>query len=181
MTVLQINLRPNLNLREIGMPISEQIICELCGSTFKSSSNVDICSKCSTSTGQKMPGEQKSLDNAKNMRQEAKSIGLKALVGSAKQKSWGETIRKQLIDNIKISSIVSQENGNAVYELLTSSLFQSAAFWIDQRNNLVELQFDLVKAAQLKSKANAMHANGESNTPEYYMIANQFESIIDKF
>lgn len=165
----------------IDMLISELVICELCGATFKSCLNVAICSNCSSGAKRALPDDQYSLNNAKRKRQEAKSVGLKALSGTAKQKSWGETIRKQLIDNINTSSTVAKEDGIAVYELLTSSIFKSAVFWIDQRSNLVELQLNLVKAVQLKSKANSMYANGESNSTEYHIVANQYQAIIDKF
>lgn len=160
---------------------SELSICELCGSTFKSCTSVEICSTCSKGAGRKLPGTQKSLDDAKLIRQLATSIGLKALIGSAKQKSWGESIRKKLIENLSKSLTVSKVDCTSIYAILTSPIFKFAKFWINWRNNLIELQEDLIKAVQLKDKANFMHANEDSNSAEYQVVADQYHAIIAKF
>ena len=162
------------------MSLSDLVICELCGATHKSYLDENICSQCLPGAERKLTDHQKSLYDAKINRHEANLVGLKALTGSAKQKSWGEIIRKQFIDNIAKSSIITHEESIAVYVMLTSSIFKSAAYWIEQRNNLMGLELDLVKAVQLKSKANAMHAMGESNSAEYRIIADQYHAIIEK-
>lgn len=152
--------------------MSDIVICEICGSTYESHSEKDhdVCPSCSAR--QAAP---KSLDNAKKQRTTAKFFGLKALKGSAKQKSWGETIRKELIEKLNAS------HKDAVIELLASQLFQDAGWWIDRRNSLAKLASDLEKAMSLRNQCNAMHAAGESGNAEYNELADKFSAIIDSF
>jgi hypothetical protein len=158
--------------------MSDLVICEICGSTYESHSAADhdVCQACTARHAQpKSPKHQKSLDNAKKQRSTAKFFGLKALKGSAKQKSLGETIRKELIEKL------NNTHKDAVIELLASALFADAGWWIDRRNGLAKLAADLEKALVLRNQCNAMHANGESGSAEYNALAAQFEAIIALF
>ncbi|WP_298624543.1 hypothetical protein [uncultured Legionella sp.] len=163
------------------MSLYDLCICEFCGTTFKSRSNEDVCSSCSQGTRASLPNHQKCLRVAKKNRQHAKAVGLKTLTGTSKQKAWGEVIRMQFLAHMERSITVAEEDVHAVYHLLTSVLFKPAAVWIKHRDDLEGLQMNLVKAVQLKSKANAMHAKGESKTEEYRLIADQYHEIIERF
>lgn len=163
------------------MSISDRCICELCGSTFNSWSQEDICSVCSNGSDATIPGHKKNLDDAKKLREKARTVGLKALIGSPKQKLWGEVIRKQFLDSLAVSTTVAEEDVLSVYNILGSVRFKKATFWIEQRNDLKNLQLKLVKAVQLKCKANLMHANGCSESAEYHSIASEYHEIMDKF
>ena len=121
--------------------MSDLVICEICGSTFTTSSSSDACSHCKTSSSKSSSKNSYSLNKAKEARKTASSNGLKALTGSDKQKSWGESIRKDFLAS------VSQE---AIY-LLASSYFAKASFWIDNRNNLKQLSDLLAALAKAKS------------------------------
>ena len=158
--------------------MSDLVICEICGTTYESHSEKDndVCPSCrARQAAPKSQRHQKSLDNAKKQRTTAKFFGLKALKGSAKQKSWGETIRKELIEKLNASQ------KDAVIELLASPLFADAGWWIDRRNGLAKLAADLEKALLLRDQCNAMHAAGESGSAEYNALAAQFQAIIDSF
>ena len=157
--------------------MSDLVICELCGTTFSTISCVEICPSCMSNKATEKR-HQKTLDNAKKQRQIAKFIGLKALKGTAKQKSWAETIRKELIE--KISKIDSKET-HKVFAILSAGVFMTADFWINRRNIIDQVQSDLYKAVELKDKANAMHAAGESGSAEYNEIASQYHAVIEKF
>lgn len=151
------------------------VICELCGATFATNDDhQDFCPSCRKAMP-KSPRHQKSLDNAKKQRETAKFFGLKALKGSAKQKSWGETIRKQCIEKLNAA------HKSAVIELLASELFQNASWWIDRRGEIQQIAWDLEKAMILRDKCNAMHAAGESRNAEYNELAKKFQAVIDSF
>ena len=153
------------------------VICELCGATFLTTDdNQDYCHSCrARQAAPKSPRHQKSLENAKKQRTTAKFFGLKALKGSAKQKSWGETLRKECIEKL------NAQHKSAVIELLTSELFQNASWWIDRRNAIQQVACDLEKAMILRDKCNAMHAAGESGNAEYNVLASKFEAVINSF
>lgn len=106
-------------------------------------------------------------------------MNLKALTGTAKQKSWGEVIRMRFLVNMTASTTVSEKDVRDIQSLLGSVLFKKASFGIERRNDLDGLQMRLVKAVQLKEKASTMHAAGESKTEEYRLIANQYYEVID--
>lgn len=109
-------------------------------------------------------------------RKVAKFIGLKALKGTAKQKSWGESIRKQFIEIISDSS-ENSDDINDIYHVLTSQSFEKADFWIERRDNLQKFKTSLVKAVQLRRKANSMNPD----TEEYKLISNEYHSVISGF
>lgn len=69
--------------------------------------------------------EQKSLDNAKKQRAASTALGGKALTGSAKQKSWGETLRKDFL---------SKATPEQAEFILAAKTAQSAKFWIESRD-----------------------------------------------
>lgn len=69
--------------------------------------------------------EQKSLDNAKKQRAASTALGGNALTGSAKQKSWGETLRKDFL---------SKATPEQAEFILAEKTAQSAKFWIESRD-----------------------------------------------
>lgn len=72
------------------------------------------------------PGKQKALDNAARSRGAAKIFGLKALTGSARQKSWGEAMRKVFLEKVSDESVLTlmKANNDAT----------KAKFWIETRS-----------------------------------------------
>lgn len=98
--------------------------------------------------------EQKRLDRTVKARQTAKSLGAKALKGTAKQKAWAEDIRKAFLE---------QELTDDALSLVTSSeITAHAKFWIETRNvsrkELATAMNDLVVATRT---ANAIGAGNE--------------------
>lgn len=69
-----------------------------------------------------------SLDKAKNSRKLAKFFGGKALKGSAKQKSWGESIRNTILES---NDLTFEQKEKLV---VIGGFTQNASFWIDNRN-----------------------------------------------
>lgn len=69
-----------------------------------------------------------SLDKAKEARKLAKFYGGKALTGSAKQKSWGESIRNDVL----ASSALSDEEKEKLLQV--GGFTQTAGWWIDNKD-----------------------------------------------
>lgn len=83
-----------------------------------------------------------SLEKAKTARKLAKFYGGSALTGTAKQKSWGESIREKIV---KESPLSDEDKGKLV---TIGGFTQSASFWIENRD--VDVKFfkaeDIVSA-----------------------------------
>lgn len=73
-------------------------------------------------TEKQIQGEKKALANAKNARQDSKLFGGKALTGSPKQKSWGETLRKAFLSKVTVEQAEQAVN---------APIAQTAKFWIE--------------------------------------------------
>ena len=150
--------------------MSDFVICDKCGETFKSADTTqDYCPSCRSTSSERTPEHQIALDNAKKARQTASFVGLKALTGSAKQKNWGEVIRKTFIESL---------NDDRAIHFLTAATFAKAAFWIDNRDSLQQLQDNIKSAINLKEKANALNAQGLAHTEEYHIVAANFHDVI---
>lgn len=150
--------------------MSDLVICDKCGETFKTAdTNQDYCASCRSASSNRTPGHRKALDNAKKSRKSASLVGLKALSGSAKQKSWGEAVRKTFIESL---------NDDRTISFLNAATFAKAQFWIDNRNSLQQLQDNIISAIELKEKANALYAQGMVHTEEYQIVAANFHAAI---
>jgi hypothetical protein len=79
-------------------------------------------------------GDARSLEKAKAARLLAKQKGGKALKGSPKQKSWGESIREEALKKTSLSDVLIQY-------LLTGDRFQFASFWIEERDNVLDKEY----------------------------------------
>lgn len=98
--------------------------------------------------------EQKRLNRTVQARQTAKSLGAKALKGTAKQKAWAEDIRKAFLE---------QDLTDDALSLVTSSeMTATAKFWIETRSisrqELATAMNDLVVATRT---ANAIGVGNE--------------------
>lgn len=156
--------------------VEKMNICELCGSTIYT--DHEICSSCMTNINkqQLIKKHNKRVERTKEERKVSKFIGLKALKGTEKQKSWGESIRKQFIEIIGESSENSDDITD-IYHVLTSQTFEKADFWIDRRDDLQKFKKSLVKAVQLRRKANSM----DQGTEEYKLVSNEYHAVISGF
>lgn len=90
-------------------------------------------------------GKQKALDNAADARSTAKLFGAKALTGSAKQKSWGEALRKAFIERVQNEAVLDA--------MLTNNDAQKAKFWIETRELGHQMITDILLGAESYSKA----------------------------
>lgn len=79
-------------------------------------------------TPKKKKSNQISLDKAKESRKLAKFYGGKALTGSAKQKSWAESIRNDVL----ASTLLTEENKEKIVQL--GGAANTAKFWINNKN-----------------------------------------------
>lgn len=81
--------------------------------------------------------EERALINAVKNREDAKKIGAKALRGSVKQKSWGETLRKGFLAKTK--------NKAAIQAVINDHFANTAKFWIETRGlSVAEIEEVLV-------------------------------------
>lgn len=72
-------------------------------------------------------------EKTKNARKTAKGLGGKALKGTAKQKVWAETLRKDALSRIP---------GELAERVLAEPRMQHAAWWIDNRGRLTPSGFE---------------------------------------
>jgi len=93
---------------------------------IKAAADIVVVEKSEPKPIKRSAGKKLALDNAANARSTAKIFGAKALIGTAKQKSWGESLRKSFIENVEREDVL-----NAV---LQNSIAQSSNFWIELRD-----------------------------------------------
>lgn len=112
----------------------------------------------------------KAIATAQTHRAVAKSKGAKALKGTAKQKAWGEQIRKEFLEAIT--------DDKAVSVATQSEITATAKFWIETRHigiqKLAKAMTDLVVATQ---KANEIGA-GNDGYREQLLIREQALAIL---
>lgn len=122
--------------------MTDLIICEICGQTFQTTSNTEICNACQKGAKK----TDKNTKAAQALRKTAKGIGAKALKGTAKQKKWGESLRLDFINSAK--------DLEAVKVLVCSASLETAKFWIENRDNN-NLESELVEILEITKKLNA--------------------------
>lgn len=135
--------------------MSDLVICELCGKSFYSKNDSEICCASSSSAA-----SSRDKEIIKQRRAAAKSLGAKALKGSVKQKKWAEDIRKSFIAG------VSQE---ALSSFVNSETLLQAKFWIENRenNNLIS---DIESLISLTKKMNDGDKTAETSAQRAAVI-----------
>ena len=118
------------------------VICEICGTTFNTNSNLEICGACF----KRKKSINKNTKIAQFLRIEAKKLGAKALTGSPKQKEWGERLRREFILNA--------HNIELVEILICYPSLETATFWIENKDNK-NLESDLIEILTIAVKLNA--------------------------
>lgn len=122
--------------------MKDLVICEICGTTFNTTSNLEICSSCLNENKK----TDKDTKAAQQLRTSAKDIGAKALKGTPKQKKWGESLRRDFINNAS--------NVDSVKVLICSASLETAKFWIENRVN-DNLEADLVEILTITNMLNS--------------------------
>lgn len=126
------------------------VICEKCGNTFSTSSDVEICPTCQSA--HKPPRQQVSAET-KSTRKQAKFFGAKALRGTKKQKEWAEKIRSEKMRQFDDASV-----------LAFNGPWNHSKFWIENRNShgatieesINEMLAGAVKIAALQDEIQAI-------------------------
>jgi len=129
------------------------VICEICGTTFNSNDENDVCSVCR----KRINGSTSHKTRAAGISMEAKTLGCKTLTGTPKQKGWGESIRKSFIENA--------QDIKSVRPLIVSRHLSSAKSWIDSRNN-ENLEAELIEVLTLTAELNAGDMTGMDRREE---------------
>ena len=121
--------------------MKDLVICECCGTSFETSSNHEVCDTCLNTETRTRCVDSKTTA----LRKTAKSLGAKALKGSAKQKKWAESIRENFI--------LSAYDIEALKTYIVSPSFHTAKFWIENRNN-ENLENDLIELVRITKLGN---------------------------
>ncbi len=131
-------------------------ICDLCGNTIATVNENQICKSCmkSSDSEKNTSSHKKILDRAADSRKTAKSLGAKALTGSAKQKAWGEKIRADFLS--------FSQNEVVLDMIVNSAMTQTAKFWIETRNvGNSALENAFVNLVEATKKANEIGAGND--------------------
>lgn len=129
-------------------------ICDICGNTVSFINEAQICQDCLKLSAHEVRAKKqnaKAIKKAAEKRQTAKTLGLKALKGTAKQKAWGEELR---------AGFLSITTSDLVFDFLQNSESpKHAKFWIENRNTeatkLHDAIHDFIKATQEANKIGA--------------------------
>lgn len=122
--------------------MSDLVICEICGATFQTTSDLEICGSCKEGNRK----TDKHTKEAQALRKTAKEFGAKALKGTPKQKKWGE--------NLRLDFIISANSIESVKILLCSPSLEKAKFWIENRDNK-NLESNLIEILRITEDLNA--------------------------
>lgn len=124
--------------------MKDLVICEICGTSFYTDSDVEICQSCK-GTGSKK--RQSVSDTANKARSKAKEFGAKALKGTKKQKEWAEKIRAEKLNDFKDPSIISFRGE-----------WTHSKFWIENRDkNGTQIEIMVNDGVSSKAKTEALN------------------------
>lgn len=118
---------------------------EYLGSVYKEEHGVPLCGDAyrirpklpkAQAQVEKPKWRKESIKKAAEARKTAHLYGGKALTGSVKQKSWGESIRKTFLERVCDKEVIEVA--------LNNPKFGKASFWIDNRNLKVDEMINLI-------------------------------------
>ena len=121
------------------------VICEFCGVSFETNSEMDVCKSCVTNHTQR--NKASLSERAIEKRNIAKMFGGKALTGTVKQKEWAEKIRAE-----KLAALSEDE-----------AIKICTAFWINNRNKTFTFD-DAVETIEQLRELNDKHYNTLART-----------------
>ena len=104
----------------------DYVICEICGTSFYTSSEIEICASCLTRFEKSDKKKAPINPVLKANRDIAKGFGGKALTGTAKQKEWAEKIRAEKLVKLPEDDARKIASGGGFLD--------TSKFWIDNRD-----------------------------------------------